>query len=342
MNTLRIARRLVSAAVLSFMLFVTAGCISFGISGDVGGFFGGSIGSTLNGLTSKNWFGYTNYFVGTGSLSGLSPISYFHDVARYSMEDGEPPEQFTPEQQYYVGRGVSASLVNGFRIANVEDAKTRAQLKYLNQMAGFIKVSNPDGASLWAGVKVGILDAPEVAAFATPGGYIWITRGALSMVQTEEELAALMCHELGHIAHEHAIRNYAERKTIKPNPFVRAAANRLSAVNRNFGNYIGEMAEDIAKNSYSKDQEYQADEWGMVTLQLAGYSHTAMYRLLERVEAWEKKNPQQGQYLQGHPPVKDRIERLKDYVDDHQDAFKLEVKAENTKRQNLRFQATIR
>lgn len=347
MTTLRVLRRILGGFFLCLALAAIGGCISVGFSGNIGGGVGKVFGSASSvargvnfavGLTSRNWFRYTGYFYHVGVYSGVSPGRYLATSIRESMEQGEAPEEFSPEQQYYIGRGVSASLVNEFKPANLADPRIKAQLKYLNQMAGFINVSAPDGAGLWAGIHVGILESPKVGAYATPGGFIWVTRGALDLVQTEDELAALICHELGHVAKEHAIKAYVKDGggKVKPNPFIKNLG-MLTPFPRYTGQYFGSLAERIANNKYGKDQELEADRWAAASLQLAGYDSRALIRLLNRVDAWEKKNPDRGAYLANHPPVEDRIKEVESFMKKHNEVFQLKVSAEATSRRNARF-----
>ena len=344
MNTFRIARRLVFCAALALGL---GGCFSIGFSGS--GRLPGRIGGVNTSLLSKsisvagmiqgsNVFRYTMLWRQRGILIGIDPINYVATSVSESLADGEAPEQFSPEQQYYVGRGVSAALISEYGMADVNHPAVRVQLRYLNQMAGYINVAAPDGAGLWKGIHVGILESKRIGAYATPGGFVWVTRGALDLVQTEDELAALICHELGHVAHEHAIQAYVKDGggRVKPNPWLKNL-DRVSPLARFSGNYFGSLAENIAKNKYGKDQEFQADKWAAVNLQLAGYDSLAMVRLLKRVDAYELKNPDRGAYLANHPPVEERIKELEELFDDDKELFQVKVNAEAGARRQARF-----
>ena len=73
-----------------------------------------------------------------------------------------------------------------YKQADLKDPKIKRQIEYLNQMAGYISVTNPDGDALWAGVHVGILETDQVAAFATPGGCVLSTRGTQTLGHTDD------------------------------------------------------------------------------------------------------------------------------------------------------------
>ena len=59
-----------------------------------------------------------------------------------------------------------------------------------------------------------ILDSPDINAFALPGGYIYINRGLMSYLSSEEELAAVLGHEIGHVTARHSVRQYSQSQLL--------------------------------------------------------------------------------------------------------------------------------
>ncbi|MDH5642431.1 MAG: M48 family metallopeptidase, partial [Nitrospira sp.] len=209
------------------------------------------IAGVVHGARTGNW----GYAIGAGINHGIRTIDYVASSAAESMANDEVPERFSPEQEYYIGRGVSASLVDSMGVPPAGDA-TDTQLRYLNEMAGYITVANPDGSALWRGVRVGIVESSEIGAYATPGGFVWISRGTLKLCTSEEELAAVLCHELGHVAHGHAIEAYRKDGggKVKPNPWIKNLG-KVAPLPRASGNFFGGLATRIAENRYTVDQE---------------------------------------------------------------------------------------
>lgn len=341
MHIFRALRRLVSVTVVLGALAFTGGCISIGFRGlgNFGHLSGVAKGMNwVGGITGGSFFKYTSFWYGQGVLHGISPGNYLASSITESIANGDAPEEYSPEQQYYIGRGVSAALVNENKVADITDPKVQGQLRYLNQMAGYVYISAPDGAGLWAGLHVGILETPKVGAYATPGGFIWITRGSLDLIQSEDELAALLCHEMGHVAKEHAIKAYVKDGggKVKPNPFIKNLG-MLTPVPQYTGHLFGGMAERIANAKYGPDQELEADKWGAVTLQLAGYDSQAMIRMFKRVEGWEHAHPERGTYLANHPAVHDRVKEIDEFLGKNKELFQLQVSAEAKSRRDGRF-----
>jgi hypothetical protein len=258
-----------------------------------------------------------------------------------SLENGEVAQEYTADQQYYIGRGVSAAVLTRYEPILDDSDQHRAQIVYMNEMGGYIReaslnvtrneedlgdhISRDDEAKqriehlyLFKGLHVGILNTDEVAAFATPGGFIWVSRGSINMCRTEDELAAIVCHELGHVVMDHGMDNYREANNdqISDNPLFKNAMGD-STLGATFGDMIGGVADDLIDSGYSKDQEFEADNWGTRALAEAGYDPHAMVRMLKQVEAYEKSHGGKGGgYLDNHPAAKDRIEQVEDLIKD--------------------------
>ena len=118
-----------------------------------------------------------------------------------------------------------------------------------------------------------VLNSAVENAFATPGGYIYITRQLMGLMDDESQLAFALGHEVGHVAgnHAQARQSYSQRNTI---------LGVLGAVLGSVvgGNVFGDMlsrgamqAAQMRTLSFSRDQEYQADNLGMRYIVSAGY-----------------------------------------------------------------------
>lgn len=126
------------------------------------------------------------------------------------------------------------------------------------------------------GPVVGILDAPQtINAHAMPGGIILLTTGLLNFLRDEDELAALMGHELGHIELEHTLFE-----------FRNAAGKAMwdKATNGSMQNDFKRLMPAI-KQGYSIEIEAEADARAMQLAAVAGYDPAALVRVLERFKA---------------------------------------------------------
>ncbi|MDC1142431.1 M48 family metalloprotease [Planctomycetota bacterium] len=268
----------------------------------------------------------------------LDVIRYVATSAAESVAEGEVPDNFSPEQSYYIGRGVSAAVIHEFGAANPNDPKVKLQLEYLNEMAGYLAVNGNFETALWSTVTVGLLDSDEVAAYSTPGGFIWITHGAIKLCENEDQLAAIIAHELGHAAMDHAIEAYGNE--VRPSPWIRNL-KMLSPLGMNFGQLIGSLAKQIIDEGFNEDQEFDADKWGAMTLSNAGYSGRAMLDLLRRVERFEQAAKTPSKYLKNHPDIDERIEEIEDMLDDAA-TLDYEVSIKGRDARKVRFKAVFK
>ena len=158
-----------------------------------------------------------------------------------------------------------------------------------------------------------VLDTPMVNAFALPGGYVYVTRGLLSLADNEAEVAGVLAHEIGHVTARHAAERYGQ--TMAANVFG-VGLGLLLGSDAATDLYAGVVA--VALRSYSREQEYESDLLGVRYMARAGYDPGAMASFLSRLQAHsrfeselrgEPGKADQFDILQTHPRTADRIAR---------------------------------
>lgn len=163
-----------------------------------------------------------------------------------------------------------------------------------------------------------MLNSAVENAFATPGGYVYITRQLMALMDNESELAFALGHEVGHVAanHAQARESYARRSSV----LGVLGAILGSVVGGGFGNAVAEMAQtraQLATLSFSRDQEYQADTLGLRYLLGAGYDPAGgagVLAALTRASALEARvqgrdSRQTPEWASTHPLSENRIQR---------------------------------
>ncbi len=121
-----------------------------------------------------------------------------------------------------------------------------------------------------------VLDSPEVNAFALPGGYIYITRGLLAYLNSEAELAAVLGHEIGHVAARHAVRQYTKATATGFVGAVIGVATGIQVTQDLFDNIVG----NAILSGYGRDNELEADRLGAKYSARAGYDPHAVIQVL--------------------------------------------------------------
>lgn len=158
-----------------------------------------------------------------------------------------------------------------------------------------------------------VLNSPIVNAFAVPGGYIYITRGLLALANNEAEVAGVLSHEIGHITARHSAQRYSEGMLAQ----IGLAGLSILTGSSELTNLAGYGAQAWLQ-SYSRDQEFQADELGVRYLSRASYDPQAMAAFLQslqddaKLEATIEGHPEtadQFNIMQTHPRTADRVQR---------------------------------
>lgn len=125
-----------------------------------------------------------------------------------------------------------------------------------------------------------VLDDPEVNAFALPGGYIYITSGLMAYLNSEADLAAVLGHEIGHVASRHNV-SQASWSAIG-GLLASMAGEKLG--NKELFNAIGELG----LSRYSRQQELEADALGAEYLARAGYDPIHMANVIAILQAYDQ------------------------------------------------------
>lgn len=180
---------------------------------------------------------------------------------------------------------------------------------YLNKV-GQKLVSQLDSALFE--YKFYIVNQPEPNAFALPGGYIFITTGIIPILQTEDELAGIIGHEIIHSNNRHSVRQL--RKKILPT-ILSLPIKVASAITPGSGIITAPIttSENLIFASYSRKFENEADEQGIVLAAKAGYNPLALpkalNRLMKAVEflTGEKETKS---YFADHPYTPDRDKNI--------------------------------
>jgi len=164
---------------------------------------------------------------------------------------------------------------------------------------------------LWAQVarkdlnySIKVLDQPDVNAFATLGGFVYIDEGTLDFVQSDDELAAVIGHETGHNERRHAVM-FANKAQI---------ANILFSIGALFSPVIwrfGQIAEAGLLMKWSREQESQADAYGVLLMSRAGYDPYAAVTFMQHLDATHRQGSNiVDRMFADHPATADRIKAL--------------------------------
>lgn len=135
--------------------------------------------------------------------------------------------------------------------------------------------------------KYYLVDVPEPNAFATSGGYVFVTRGLLALINSEDELAGVLAHEFSHVMLHHTTKRIAPAFATAilklPGNIVGALTNDLV---KTLLNLPIDVVSTLATNAYSRSQETSADKHGAILAQKAGYDPYGLVYSLENLDAY--------------------------------------------------------
>lgn len=120
-----------------------------------------------------------------------------------------------------------------------------------------------------------VLDSPEVNAFALPGGYIYITRGIVAYMNSEEELAGVLGHEIGHVTARHSVRQHAASTTAG----LLGAVATIATGSQGVGQLSGQLSGALV-SGYGRGHELEADRLGAEYLARTGYDPEMMLEVV--------------------------------------------------------------
>lgn len=228
------------------------------------------------------------------------------DVGETVSTVSEALEEFTPEQEYYLGRAVAASILGQYR-----PYENKEHNRYIN-LLGQTLAQFSDNPVTFGGYHFLILDTDEVNAFAAPGGFIFITRGLLRCCRSEDAVASVLAHEIGHVQKKHgmgAIKTQRLTKTLgvlaKKVNYTSAEIAQLTGL---LEESVGDIVSTMVNSGYSRGCEREADADAVAITRRIGYNPWALVMMLEEM----KQYYQEGGLGFGktHPSPGDRIDSV--------------------------------
>ena len=251
--------------------------------------------------------------MGSGLLSstGLMSSSQADALFTVGAKLSKATQSVTDEQEYYLGRSVAASV-----FARYEAYPNQSLALYSTKIANVL-ASYSTRPETFGGYHVAILNTDEVNAVSAPGGFIMISRGFINLLSNEDELAAIIAHEIGHVALKHGLSaisesNLTDALQIVGKEAVASSGNMaVTQLNALFGDSVNEVVGTLLDKGYSRSSEYDADEYAVTLLTKAGYNPQAMMTALKKLE---QITDSKGGWASTHPSPADREDEVKSNI----------------------------
>lgn len=269
--------------------------------------------ASVAGCANKN-FEFGDLAGNIMSSAGLGSASQWSTGLSAAGKLAKAGEGFTDEQEYYLGRGVAATILSKYPLLRNDAVNI-----YVNKV-GLVLVAASDRPELFNGYRFAVLDSNELNALATPGGFIFVTSGLVKRMPDEDALAAVLAHEIGHVVLQHGVKaisraNAREALLMIGQEAASSTGNAyVSQITSTFGDSVKDISETLLTKGYSRGQEYDADEYAAKLLARAGYSPRSAVTMLEKVKAAEGSS--KGGWMATHPSAEDRIDEVEDVIGD--------------------------
>lgn len=191
--------------------------------------------------------------------------------------------------------------------ASIGIYKAPTTTAYVSQVGGRL-VDNLD--SEFSEFSFEIVDQPEPNAFAAPGGFIYVSRGLLVLLDSEAELAGVLGHEISHVTQRHT---YQRSKKGIFSSIIKIPGNIVGSVlGEGLGNVLNAPWDALSAN-YSRKQESEADEYGMKLAADSGYDPMELAMILARMQAEIEALTQEEirfSFFDSHPSTPKRVENI--------------------------------
>jgi predicted Zn-dependent protease len=209
------------------------------------------------------------------------------------------------DEEREMGHDVAATLLGASPL--LADAAVQ---KYVNRVGLWVALQGSRPTLPW---RFAVIDNPNVNAFATPGGYVFITRGLLERMGSEAELAGALAHEIAHVEKFHHLN--AMKKDARMRLLGRAGSAAMSRggtdaeVAQRLSQVAG-MAKGLYTRGLDKADEYEADRVGAILAARAGYDPYGLAQVLQTLDAVSPESSQFALLFKTHPKPADRLAAL--------------------------------
>ena len=160
--------------------------------------------------------------------------------------------------------------------------------------------------------KFHVVQMKEINGFSLPGGHIYITSALIKMAN-DNELASVLCHEVGHIAARHSLKTLKKRQEY--NEIAKQIGDITGVagdIGRDLGVALGQMAGEGLLTFHSKDEEREADFLGVRDMSKAGFDPQGMIAMFQKLQRIENQTPDLlGSLFSDHPDVQERIDNTR-------------------------------
>jgi predicted Zn-dependent protease len=230
------------------------------------------------------------------------------DVMEVVSATAEASRPLTEEEEYYLGRSVAARILATYPL--LEDESITDYVNLIGQTVAL----HSDKPVTYGGYHFAVLDTDEINAFACPGGIIFITRGVFDFVENEDELAAVVAHEVAHVVNRDGVKAIQQSRltnlavVMGTKAVTDTGSAEFGQLLSIFEGSIQDVFSQVVLSGYSQSAEAKSDVSGLTYLERAGYDPHALETMLTRIMAEGQSSG--GGVMKTHPATSDRLDNV--------------------------------
>jgi len=226
------------------------------------------------------------------------------NVMKATTEIAEPEE-------ISIGRDMAARLLGAAPLVN--DAPLQ---RYVNNVGRWLASQSERPDLPW---RFGVLEAPEVNAFAVPGGTIFVTRGLVQRMRSEAELAGVLAHEISHVLRKHHLK--AIQKGAQTSLAGEALQHALKNQRPEARDKLITLGNELYTRGLDKADEIEADRVGVVIAARAGYDSYGLPSVLQTLQAMNAQDSALALMFKTHPSPTERLTALSERMQPVLDSY---------------------
>ena len=223
-----------------------------------------------------------------GISKGLGIAKKANDVRELRMTDAEEQE---------LGKLVSDKIRTRYGVVQDANVHRYVSLVGLALAQGSTRPNLP-----WTFI---VLDTDGVNAFAAPGGYVHITRGALALLKNEAELAGVLGHEIIHITEKHTVRSIQKSQAVQM-----GASETLAGNSALMQRVVTATYDNIVERGFGRAEENESDEQGIALANKTGYAPNGLIGFLTTLKDRNKESKEKRGLFASHPEMQERLDRI--------------------------------
>lgn len=258
---------------------------------------------------NRKWLGLLAIVFCSGCVAAAAPLveTYkAYSLGKGGVKAAQAMQPIAYEEERAIGGSLAIQVFNRFG-----GMHTNQRLQRYITTLGQALVAVSDRADIE--YHFAVVNAEEPNAFATPGGYVFVSIGLLRLLQNEAQLAGVLSHEIAHITHRHALRTLERNKKLAG--FGSLTVGMFGADPDLFDKVIEQAADTLFSHGLDKELEYEADQVGTEYAFRLGYHPEGLESFLKALNA---RSNQKSVFWSTHPTPQDRLNSLHQQMTQYQ------------------------